>query len=263
MASGSGPIPALVEPAAVAGDEVRWCLVRGVTGARGEPQEERFGRGSGAEVAQEQDRLVGQVLGEVVALLGRSRGSDGVVVVHQVGPVLVGLPSHEAVVPLEAPTERPLVAGAPHRHLGGRCQVPLPHGVGGVPVANQDLGQEAVLFGDGGVVARETRSQLHHARHPVRVVVAAGEQARTRRRAQHRGVEVGVPATAPRHPIEARRLDVGAVTAELGVADVVEQHHDDVRGTVGRGRQRRPPCFGVVISSPDLALERLAHSTSR
>ena len=64
------------------------------------------------------DGLVGQVLGEVVALLRRARRLDVVVVVDELGVVLVGLAAHEAVEALEAAAERPLVPRAAHRHLG-------------------------------------------------------------------------------------------------------------------------------------------------
>ena len=73
------------------------------------------------------DGLVDQVLGEVVALLGRARRLDVVVVVDEVGVVLVGLAAHEPVEALEATAERPAVARAAHRHLaapGVRCHLP-------------------------------------------------------------------------------------------------------------------------------------------
>ena len=49
-----------------------------------------------------------------------------------------------------------------------------------------------------------------------------------------------------RSPLAARRSNVGvaivgAVATELRVTDIVEQHHDDVRRSLGRGRQGRPP----------------------
>ena len=53
-------------------------------------------------VRDELDRVVGQVLGEVVALLGRARRLDRVVVVDEVGVALVGLAAEEAVEALEA-----------------------------------------------------------------------------------------------------------------------------------------------------------------
>ena len=96
-----------------------WCGAWHAPGR--EPEEERLvGRG-GAQVLHEEDRLVGQVLGEVVALLRRARRLDEVVVVHELRVVLVGLAAHEPVEALEAATERPLVPRAAHRHLRRRA----------------------------------------------------------------------------------------------------------------------------------------------
>ena len=96
-------------------------LVRRVTGTGREPQEERLLGCGRAQILQEQDRLVGEVLGEVVPLLRRARRLDGMVVVDEVGVELVGLAAHEAVVALEAATERPAIARAAHRHLARRA----------------------------------------------------------------------------------------------------------------------------------------------
>ena len=218
----------------------------------------------GAEVLEEQRRLVGQVLGEVVPLLRRRRRLDVVVVVDELGVVLVGLAAHEPVEALEPAPERPLVARAAHRHLGGGREVPLADRERGVPVADQDLREEAVLVRDGGVVAREARRELDDAGHAVRVVVAAGQQARARRRAQRGGVEVREAVPGAGQGVEARRGDVGAVAAELGVADVVEEHDDDVRRSLGRRRQRRPPSLGLGVGTPDDTLElRPRHAHGR
>ena len=237
-------VPAQVELAAVRLDVLLRRLVRRVARAGREPEEERLvGRG-GAQVLHEQDRLVGQVLGEVVALLRRARRLDEVVVVHELGVVLVGLAAHEPVEALEAAAERPLVARAAHRHLRRRREVPLADREGGVAVAHEDLGQEAVLVRDRGVVAGEAGGELDDAGHAVAVVVAPGEQARPRRRAQRGGVEVRVAVPLAGEPVEARRGDVGAVAAELRVADVVEQHDHDVRA------RPRAPTAPAATSPP-------------
>ena len=98
----------------------------------------------------------------------------------------------------------------------------------------QDLGQEAVLDGDLAPVARVAHGQVGHPTHAVAVVVAPGEQARAGRRAQGGGVEVGQPHASGGQGVDHRRVDVGAVAAQLGEAHVVEhdQHH------VGRARRR-------------------------
>jgi len=65
-------------------------------------------RGDRLGILDELQRLVGQVLGQVVALLRRLRRLDRKVVIDQVRVPLVGLRAEEAVEPLEAPPDRPL-----------------------------------------------------------------------------------------------------------------------------------------------------------
>ena len=84
------------------------------------------------------DGLVGQVLGEVIALLRGVRLFDVVVVLDQVGIPLVGLAAEEAVEAVEALLQRPLLAGSRRRrgpvreHCGScparRCSSRCPAG---------------------------------------------------------------------------------------------------------------------------------------
>ena len=71
------------------------------------------------------------------------------------------------------------------------------------------------------------------------MVIAAGQQRRARGRAHRSGVEAGVTQAFGGEPVDGRRPDRRAVAAEIGEADVVEQHHENVRRAVGR-LQRRP-----------------------
>ena len=71
------------------------------TGA--EMQVKRLVRCNLLGISDELDRLVGQVLGQVVTLLGCPRWLDLVVVVDQVRIVLVGVATQKTVVALEAP----------------------------------------------------------------------------------------------------------------------------------------------------------------
>ena len=77
------------------------------------------------EVGDEADRLVGEVGGQVIALLRRLRRLDLMIVVDQLGVVLVRVAAEEAVVALEAAAERPAVVGPGRAGLLGRRQVPL------------------------------------------------------------------------------------------------------------------------------------------
>ena len=75
----------------------------------------------------ELDRLVGQVLGEVIALLGHHRRRNRVVVVDKVRIPLVRLAAEEAVVALEPATESPraLHDDRSTSSAGVRCHLPI------------------------------------------------------------------------------------------------------------------------------------------
>jgi hypothetical protein len=73
------------------------------------------------------------------------------------------------------------------------------------------------------------------------VVVAAGEEAGTRWRAEGGGVEVRVAEPVGREAVEHRRVEVGAEAAELRETDVVEDDEEDVRRAGRRLAARRPP----------------------
>ena len=116
-----------VELALVLVDPLLRGVVRSVAGARAVVQEERLVRGDRLGVADERHRLVGDVLGEVVALLRALRLFDRVVVVHQVRVPLVGLGAQEAVEALEAAPERPLASCVEAMFIsssGSECHLP-------------------------------------------------------------------------------------------------------------------------------------------
>ena len=80
-----------VEAALEAVDPLLRRVVRGVAGARRVVEEERLVGRQHLGVLDELERLVGEVLGEVVALLRRARRVDGMAVVDQLGIPLVRL----------------------------------------------------------------------------------------------------------------------------------------------------------------------------
>jgi hypothetical protein len=106
-------------------DPVPGGVVRRVGRARCVIEEERLVRRDRLRVPDELQRLVGEVLGQVVALLGRPRLVHGVVVVGQVRVPLVGLGAEEPVEPLEPAAGRPVPPGRGEVHLVGGAQVPL------------------------------------------------------------------------------------------------------------------------------------------
>jgi hypothetical protein len=156
-------------------------LVRRMHGAGAEVHEERLVGRHLLGVGDHRPGLLHQVGREVIALLGRLLRLDLRVVAHELGVVLVRVAAEEAVVALEAATERPAVVRPRGRRCLGRRQVPLAEGVRVVAVLEQDLGQHPVLERHVAIAARVSRGALGDARHGVRVVVAPGEHARARR----------------------------------------------------------------------------------
>ena len=97
---------------AVGVDPLGGDVVGRVHGAEGEVQEERLARRALLLVLHHADGLVGQVLAQVVPVLGSARRLDVVVVADQVRRPVVGVALQEAVVALEAHAERPGVERA-------------------------------------------------------------------------------------------------------------------------------------------------------
>ena len=153
------------------------------------------------------DGLVGQVLAQVVAVLGPARRLDVVVVADQVGGPLVGVALQEAVVALEAEAERPGVERPGGRALPARREVPLADGQGRVAGVAQEAGQGGGRLGQSGVVAGEAEGDVGQEAHAHGVVVAPGEEGGPGRRAQGRDVEAveAAPRPQPGRPCAASR----------------------------------------------------------
>ena len=101
-------IPSLVEQAPVRVDPLGCDMVGGVHGAQCEVQEEGLARCAVLLVLDHADGLVGQVLAQVIALLGPARRLDVVVVADQVRGPLVGVALEEPVVALEPEAKGPI-----------------------------------------------------------------------------------------------------------------------------------------------------------
>ena len=199
--------------------------------------------------------LVDQVRGQVVALLGRRRRLDLVVVVDQVGIPLAGVAAEEAVEALEAAAQRPAVVGPGRGLLVARRQVPLADHVGVVAVLEQHLGEHAVLERHDAVVAGVAGGELGDAGHAVAVVVAPGDDAGAARRAQRRGVHVVVAQAVGGERVEVRRLDRAAVAAEVAEAGVVQDDEEHVGGALLGAHRRRPRRARLVGGAADHARE--------
>ena len=119
-------VPAVVELAGVLVGPLLRHVVRRVRRPEAQMQVERLVGVDLAEVGDELDRLVDEILGEVIALLGRLRRLDRVVVVHEFRIPLARVAAEEPVEALEAAAQRPAVV-RPGRGLlvdGVRCHLP-------------------------------------------------------------------------------------------------------------------------------------------
>ena len=226
-------------------------------GAEREVGEERPIRTHTLRVGDHLQCLVDQIGREVVALVGRARRVDRVVVGDELGVELVGLAIHEAVEPVEATRQRPLIERPCGRAFLHRGEVPLADREGGVALVVQYLRDRGRVVRDVAQLVGEPGDEVGHGAHADRVVGTAGEQCRARGRAQRRHVEVGELQPSGRQRIDVGRVDVGAEAAELREAGVVEQHDDHVRGAVGGVRSLFEVGLGLRRRSPDATLELL------
>ena len=105
-------VPALVELAPVGVAPLGGHVVGSVGRAEREPHQERTLGLVASQLAHPGDRLVGEVLAQVVALVGGTGRVDVGVVADQLGRPVVGVAAEEPVVVLEALAERPVLERA-------------------------------------------------------------------------------------------------------------------------------------------------------
>ena len=216
--------------------------MRRVRRARREVHEERLVGHERLLLAHPLDRLVGHVLGEVVALLRRRLGLDRRRALVDGRVVLVRLAADEAVEVLEAAAAgRPGVERAHRARLPDRHLVALAELRRRVAVQQQRLRQRRAGVGTDRAVAGRRGGELGDDAHPDRVVVAPGQQRRPRRRAERRRVEAVVLQAVPGQPLGRRRRARPAERARRGEADVVEQDDEHVRA--------RPPAAAAARSA--------------
>ncbi len=238
---GSQLVPAAVVATVVLLDVRGGRVQRGVDRAVREVEEERLLGVARLALADHRDRVVGEIVGEVV-VVGVAVDLDEVVVLHDaVRVVLVGERVEDPVEPLEAALARPRVLGAGRRAVGVLREVPLPdHHRGVARLVPEDLRDRRRVGAELHRVAREPRVEVGDRAEPGPVGLEPGEQRGPGRRAQRRGVEVRGADPARRERVEVWGVDLRAVATEVGEPEVVGEHHDDVRRARGRGRARRP-----------------------
>ena len=228
-------VPAHVELALVLVRPFLGHMVRRVAGARGVVEEEGLVRCIDVGVLNELDGLVGQVDAQVIAFLRCLLRFDCVVVVDQLRIPLVGIAAQETVVALEAAAKRPAVVRTCCRLMFGRRQVPLADAKGIITLRQQHLADHALVERQDGVVAGVPSRSLGDRAKTHRVVIAPGGNTGTRRRAQGRGVHVGVAQAIGGQAVQHGRLDQPAEARQLPVADIV-QHKEEHVGRTFRAR---------------------------
>lgn len=185
------------------------------------------------------DRLVGHVLGEVVAFLPVRRVDANGVLDH-CGLPLRGLSSKETIEIIEPDT----FARGPVRIRPDGCRF---IGRGVVPFA-ECCGRVAIIakdFRDGGGgawypagVSVPVVRQLGDLAVPDPMVIAPGQQCRPRGRTHGGIVEAIVGQSVLRKPAQCRRFDHSAEGVRQGRTNVVEHDDDDVRSIRGEMRLR-------------------------
>ena len=250
-------VPAVVEAALVLVGPLRRDLVGGVGRPWRVVHEEGPVGHERALLADPGDGLVGHVLGEVVALLGRGRRLERGGPLVDGGEVLVGLTPDEAVEVLEATARRPL-GERPHRaRLPDRDLVALAELRGGVPVHPQGVGQWCRGVGPNRAVPGGGRGQLGDGAHAHGVVVPAGQQGLTGGRTERGRVEPGVPQAARGQAVGGGRVDEATEGGGRAETDIVEEHDEHVGCPLGGvqrldGREAGVGVLGVVGRETDV-----------
>ena len=231
-------VPALIELAFVLVGPFLRNVVWRVGRTRREVGEEGFVRHQRLLLTDPGDRPVGQVLGQVIALVGRLRLLDRCRAVVEGRCVLVRLAAEEAIEVFEPGStcgpgvERTHRARLPDRDLMAFAEVGS-----GIPIELEDLGQRCRrVRSDRGVAGRGGR-QLCDRAHPDRVMVSAAQEGGARRGAQSSRVEARVLEAVRGEPFGDRRGAGATERAGRAKAEVIQQHDQDVRRSSRRAQR--------------------------
>src|SRR5262245_18673234 len=162
------------------------------------------------------------------------------IVRNQFGIILVRLAPEKTVEALEATAQGPAVVRTCRRQLISRREVPFAEGIRVVAVLQEDLREETIFERDVAVAARITGGAFGNAGHGIRVMVAAGNKTRARRRAQRGRVHVVVTQTVLREGIQVGCLAGSTEAADLAEAGVVEDNEQDIGRTFFSTQRLRP-----------------------
>ena len=187
-------------------------------------------------------RVVRHVRGQIGAGLsdpGENLGG----VPEQIRRPLVALAAHEAIEVVEAHADGPLTERSRHTVLIARRVVVLAKPRGGIAVLFQDRANGGTLRSNDAVVTRIAGRLLRNDAKADRVVVTAGDQRRSRRRAKCGGVELSVAQPHLRNAIHRRRRDDTAEGPRNSIALVVSHDQEHVGRPLGRHHAGGPIRF--------------------
>ena len=187
-------------------------------GAVGEVEEERLVGVVGPQRLEVGDRLVGDVVGEVVAVGVLVDVDGGVVADQPVGVMEVRPALEDPVEPVEPALERPRVARGAVVHDRVAGEVPLADREGGVAGASQHLGERVDVGADLHRPPREAGIEVGDAGESGAVGVEPGQQGGSRRRAQRARVVVREAQPVGCEAVERRRRDLRSVRADVAEA---------------------------------------------
>ncbi len=211
--------------------------MRRVRAAGGVVHEPRLGRVLRPDAVQPLDRLVGQVVREVVLLaVPALRDPEHRVVLGDDRVVLACCPGQEPPEVVEAPRLRPVAERARRAlHVVG-CQMPLAEPAGDVAVLLQNARQRGAAAGPRRGIAGERARVLGDGTEAHPVMVTASQQSRAGRRAERGHMEAVVRQPHVPHPRHGRGRDRAAERIGVTEPGVVDQHNQHVRGVLGRLR---------------------------
>ena len=153
---------------------------------------------------------------------------------------MIRVATKESVEVLEAFGQRPVLERSGRGPLVSWCEVPFPHSKCRITLCPEDLRERSRLVRDASGVPREVHWQVGQHADPYTVVIAACQQAGSRRRAHCSRVEVGQANTSFGESIYRWSGDIGAVAPELSESNVVQHNDDDVRRSTLERTLRRP-----------------------
>ena len=139
--------------------------------------------------------------------------------------------------------------------VGLFAEMPFSEHEGGIAVVSQDFGEGGAVVGEFQSVAGEAGIAVRHMPHARIVRVQACEQRGAGGRAHRVHMKVRVLQAAGCHLIYMGRGDLAAVAAEVGIAQVVAEHHDDVGCILRRGGVLGPMRLAASHCAASLAFK--------